>query len=644
MSGMGFDIEGLSKCPGDDNNYRGWVSTSDQALQVKKNFEIQSGVNFIRLSDYNSNQARQQDGLMMKPREIRFTDATGVIYGNIHPFITVRTDTYVCMFGPERHGARIQRETMEKEKRFMEDHPVPMKRAYKKRQPSRKKGCSAKLIIKEVVLCTGFKMERNTDYERKLISKSIHACLDKQQELQKETRVYIKFPEEEKHRSVHKLGKLTGLLRPLSKDVSAKINQLVGLGVGRVGEMRRHLRIFVENELFPDPSNRPSTWDTGYFPSDECIAQHIYSAKMSMRYSKVDQDNLQKQVEEWQFQNPEDRFFIQLPTKPPQEGSFVIEDDEVLPSSSSPDEFFFCHQTKFQRHLLSRYGNEMTFLDATYKTSHYALPLFFVAVKTNVGYSVVAQFVVQSETREVIVKGLKMISEWMAEDQLKWEPSAFMTDFSEREIYAIEEVFPAAKVFLCDFHREQAWVRWIRKKDNGVGSAEENVLSLLRNCAHVLSREDLDKAVTKLKSSTPWTENPKLRRWFDTTWLPHVERWSWSYRTDGLPAFTNNGLERQNRVFKEKFLNAKGDFSLSGMTAALIIDFIPSAMRRYIMANVKADAAYGRSYNDGIPPFLWNRPPAFVQHCMARIEKAEVLERKDIQLVEDDIFHVRLKN
>ena len=55
----------------------------------------------------------------------------------------------------------------------------------------------------------------------------------------------------------------------------------------------------------------------------------------------------------------------------------------------------------------------MTFLDATYKTSQYALPLFFVAVKTNMGYSVVAQFVVQSETREVIVKGLKLISEWM---------------------------------------------------------------------------------------------------------------------------------------------------------------------------------------------------------------------------------------
>lgn len=67
MSGKGFVIEGLSKCPGDDNNYRGWVASSDQALEVKKKFEIQCGVNFIRyrrsreLKRDNGNQARQED-------------------------------------------------------------------------------------------------------------------------------------------------------------------------------------------------------------------------------------------------------------------------------------------------------------------------------------------------------------------------------------------------------------------------------------------------------------------------------------------------------------------------------------------------------------------------------------------------------
>ena len=49
-----------------------------------------------------------------------------------------------------------------------------------------------------------------------------------------------------------------------------------------------------------------------------------------------------------------------------------------------------------------RYGNEICLLDATYRTTKYALPLFFLAVPTNCGYSVVAEFVVENETKESI--------------------------------------------------------------------------------------------------------------------------------------------------------------------------------------------------------------------------------------------------
>ena len=38
-----------------------------------------------------------------------------------------------------------------------------------------------------------------------------------------------------------------------------------------------------------------------------------------------------------------------------------------------------------------------------------------------------------------------------------------MTDFSDAEISVIESVFPQCKVYLCEFHREQSWERWIKK-------------------------------------------------------------------------------------------------------------------------------------------------------------------------------------
>ena len=48
-------------------------------------------------------------------------------------------------------------------------------------------------------------------------------------------------------------------------------------------------------------------------------------------------------------------------------------------------------------------------LDATYKTTRYNLPLFFVVVKTNVDYQIVGSFVVQSETTDAIFEALSVL-------------------------------------------------------------------------------------------------------------------------------------------------------------------------------------------------------------------------------------------
>ena len=40
------------------------------------------------------------------------------------------------------------------------------------------------------------------------------------------------------------------------------------------------------------------------------------------------------------------------------------------------------HQTKWQREILAKYGNTMTLIDATYKTTKYDIPLFFVTVRS----------------------------------------------------------------------------------------------------------------------------------------------------------------------------------------------------------------------------------------------------------------------
>ena len=87
-------------------------------------------------------------------------------------------------------------------------------------------------------------------------------------------------------------------------------------------------------------------------------------------------------------------------------------------------------------------------MDATYKTTHYDVPLYFLCVRTNVGYQTVAKFVVQSESKESILKAIEILKEWNS----SWNPLLLMCEYSEAEMSAFESAFPLASVFLCDFH------------------------------------------------------------------------------------------------------------------------------------------------------------------------------------------------
>jgi len=74
-------------------------------------------------------------------------------------------------------------------------------------------------------------------------------------------------------------------------------------------------------------------------------------------------------------------------------------------------------------------------------------------------------------------------------------------------------------VFICDFHREQSWTRWVSKIDNGASEAKGKVLSMLRRCAHSCSLKEYNDAITKLKESKEWLGNSRLRNWFSKTWI-----------------------------------------------------------------------------------------------------------------------------
>ena len=52
-----------------------------------------------------------------------------------------------------------------------------------------------------------------------------------------------------------------------------------------------------------------------------------------------------------------------------------------------------------------------------------------------------------------------------------------MTDYSEAELVVLEEVFPTTTVYLCDFHREQAWERWVKDHKHGLSQSDAECYS-----------------------------------------------------------------------------------------------------------------------------------------------------------------------
>jgi hypothetical protein len=233
-----------------------------------------------------------------------------------------------------------------------------------------------------------------------------------------------------------------------------KIQELVVAGARSVKEVRRHLKIYVEQDLYKGTKAPPKS-NQRFYPSKTTIRSHIYKAVIKERFSKFDQENLQKKIECWKLKCPDEMFFFRPLVKYSEESSSVHdnkeqsnddddEDDDddvddvnvVFPESTNG--LLFVHQTENQKRLLQRYGNELTLLDATYKTTKYSLALFFLVVKTNVNYQVAGSFVLQSETSHAITEALEVIKGW----NNGWKPAYFMVDYSEEEMSAIKRIFP----------------------------------------------------------------------------------------------------------------------------------------------------------------------------------------------------------
>ena len=103
-----------------------------------------------------------------------------------------------------------------------------------------------------------------------------------------------------------------------------------------------------------------------------------------------------------------------------------------------------------------------------------------------------------------------------------------MCDYSEAEIMSMESAFPSTIVYICDFHREQCWERWVKDHKHGLTEIEGAELLDLRDCAWAPPSRSRDQtedslyhlAVGRLKASQVWLQNEHVRTWLS---IPKVK-------------------------------------------------------------------------------------------------------------------------
>jgi len=107
------------------------------------------------------------------------------------------------------------------------------------------------------------------------------------------------------------------------------------------------------------------------YPVILLLRNHIYKAKKALDLSKFDQHNLKLKTDEWVTS---ERFTFDPMCNP-------LIHQKQKQKKSFEQTLLWVHQNQWQREILTKYGNTMSLIDATYKTTLYDVPLFFIAAQ-----------------------------------------------------------------------------------------------------------------------------------------------------------------------------------------------------------------------------------------------------------------------
>ena len=466
-------------------------------------------------------------------------------------------------------------------------------------QLTKKVGCPATLTMYEVLIANC----EDADFDDELSWKVRIAT----QEIELQRFIVVFLP---RYHEGHEIGHSSAscISRSWHPDVRAKLTRLLIDGIRDPDEMMALLKQYVQTSLCATYTTKPHVDDRRYYPLRTDIRNAIaYDLKEKKILIKPNEDQLMEMFQQWAETDPPDGHVFFRP--------------DTFSEVEGQQNLLLVYQSSNQQHLLQRYGTELVFVD---ESTAYGIPVFFISVKTNCVYHVVAFFLTSVSSVANITEGLATVKSWNSDV----EPRFVMCDPDDKHFAAAQATWPNTHLLLCDFCREQDWMQWLDKEENGLQQCKQEILAHLRQIADASSKEELAAAQHRLVYDSIYINSVPLQLYYTDRYLPVVERWAQYYR-HGLHTRVDasNVSERREGLMRKHYQQpSAANCAVNVVTVVSFIKLTLDTMwRDYCKANmaqISSQSDYRYDLEDAVS-HLVNRPHSFCNLQMKAYHKAK---------------------
>ena len=245
------------------------------------------------------------------------------------------------------------------------------------------------------------------------------------------------------------------------------------------------------------------------------------------------------------------------------------ENDVAVGQSSAfgKDDFALCIQTKFQRDMLSKFGNNTVCIDSTHSTNQYDFLLNTLMVIDDFGEGIpVAYLISNHETEAVIGAFYEAIKGRVG----VIEPLVFMTDDASQYYNAWQNQFgqnTRTQKLLCRWHLDKNWRKAIREKVTNDVQPEiyRHLLVMLHETTFSEFSKKLQQFLTLLKEKGQHS----FLEYFQTNYCNRVNQWATHARCY-TSVNTNMHIEAFHRLIKSVYFQQKQNRRVDALLNVLL--------------------------------------------------------------------------